>query len=105
MNLAWFPSFPAPSPKGQGPTGTKDSEEELLEMVQSYGIIEQSPAEPSPSSAGEQSALLGSDRDTSIKRLPDGHASIISCISNLTNTIIGSGVLSNISGEQLTDHQ
>lgn len=64
-------------------------------MAQGYGIIQQSPAEPSASTGGEQSALLGGNRDTSVKRVvkPDGHASIVSCISNLTNTIIGSGML------------
>ena len=71
-----------------------EDEDSVFEMVQgSYGIVPQHPAEPGASSGGEQSALLGGDRDSSAKRLvkPDGHASVISCISNLTNTIIGSG--------------
>ncbi|KAL0065187.1 hypothetical protein AAF712_007857 [Marasmius tenuissimus] len=44
---------------------------------------------------GESSALLGGDRDTTVKRVakPDGHASVVSSISNLANTIIGSGML------------
>ena len=60
-------------------------------MARGYGIVTESLAEPG--ARGEQSALLGGNRDTSIEHpaKPDGHASVISCISNLTNTIIGSG--------------
>ncbi|THV05555.1 hypothetical protein K435DRAFT_712521 [Dendrothele bispora CBS 962.96] len=49
----------------------------------------------SPESAAESSALLGGGRDTSMKRVskPDGNATLASSISNLTNTIIGSGML------------
>lgn len=62
-------------------------------MVQTYGVAPDNPADPGASHGGEQSALLGGDRDTSSKRVdkPDGHASLISCTSNLVNTIIGSG--------------
>ncbi|KAF9461215.1 vacuolar amino acid transporter 5 [Collybia nuda] len=64
-------------------------------MVQTYGVVPDNPAEPGASHEGEQSALLGGDRDTSSKRggKQDGHASIVSCIGNLSNTIIGSGML------------
>ncbi|KAF8659850.1 hypothetical protein AX16_001735 [Volvariella volvacea WC 439] len=64
-------------------------------MVQTYGVARESNAEPS-SSNNETSALLGGDRDTTVKRTSgkaDGHASITSCVSNLLNTIIGSGML------------
>ncbi|KAJ7158940.1 transmembrane amino acid transporter protein-domain-containing protein [Mycena filopes] len=49
----------------------------------------------SPRNAGESSALLGGDRDTTVKRVigREGKASMISSISNLANTIIGSGML------------
>ncbi|KAF5350248.1 hypothetical protein D9758_007851 [Tetrapyrgos nigripes] len=66
-------------------------------MVPTYGVA---PANvdndhTGPESSGESSALLGGDRDTTVKRVPqpDGHATLGSCISNLTNTIIGSGML------------
>jgi hypothetical protein len=65
-------------------------------MVQTYGVAPDNDNEPTPtnfvsSGEGESSALLGGD--ASIKRTDkaDGHASIISSISNLSNTIIGSG--------------
>ena len=65
-------------------------------MVQTYGVAADNDSEPTTptnyaSAEGESSALLGSD--ASIKRTgkPDGHASIVSCVSNLSNTIIGSG--------------
>jgi hypothetical protein len=65
-------------------------------MVQTYGIARESavePTSPPASGNGEASALLGGDRNTTVKRIgkPDGHASITSCVSNLSNTIIGSG--------------
>jgi len=49
----------------------------------------------SPLGAGESSALLGGDRDTTVKRATkrEGKASMVSSVSNLANTIIGSGML------------
>ncbi|KAG6897428.1 hypothetical protein C0992_001589 [Termitomyces sp. T32_za158] len=96
-----------PKAKGTKAGGTKDSEllleeeevdkeTEAFEMVQTYGAV-RPPAydesEPGPSSGSEQSALLGGERDTSVKRVVqhDGHASLTSCISNLANTIMGTG--------------
>lgn len=65
-------------------------------MVQTYGVIGSSaPDTVNEGPTGEASALLGGDRDATVKRTSDradGHASIVSCISNLSNTIIGSGV-------------
>jgi hypothetical protein len=58
----------------------------------SAGAIEEDPT--SPYGAGESSALLGGDRDTTLKRATgkrEGKASIVSSVSNLANTIIGSG--------------
>ncbi|THH32498.1 hypothetical protein EUX98_g1671 [Antrodiella citrinella] len=67
-------------------------------MVQSYGGVE-SPgrsADPTdsliPGAAGENDALLGSDA-TAKKLLREGHATVLSSVSNLANTIIGSGML------------
>ncbi|KAJ7887939.1 transmembrane amino acid transporter protein-domain-containing protein [Mycena leptocephala] len=60
----------------------------------SAGAIEEDPT--SPYGAGESSALLGGDRDTTLKRATgkrEGKASIVSSVSNLANTIIGSGML------------
>ncbi|KAJ6530041.1 transmembrane amino acid transporter protein-domain-containing protein [Mycena vulgaris] len=66
-------------------------------MAQKYGTAPVSAAdEPaSPHGAGESSALLGGNRDTTIKRSigREGKASMVSSVSNLANTIIGSGML------------
>jgi hypothetical protein len=65
-------------------------------MSHSYGAAERTPARASTDSAlagNDSSALVGTDgRPPS--SLPDGHASMISAVGNLTNTIIGSGALS-----------
>jgi len=64
-------------------------------MVQPYGAAASHEGEYEGSDVreGESSALLGGNRDSTVKRvgLPDGHASVTSSISNLANTIIGSG--------------
>jgi hypothetical protein len=63
-------------------------------MVQSYGAANIAVADTSTISEdrgveeSEDSALLG--RDVAVKPR-EGHASIISSVSNLANTIIGSG--------------
>ncbi|RDB23312.1 Vacuolar amino acid transporter 5 [Hypsizygus marmoreus] len=64
-------------------------------MVQTYGIVPENSSEPGARNAGEHAALLGGERNTTTKPpiKPDGHATIVSCISNLSNTIIGSGML------------
>ncbi|KAJ6581994.1 vacuolar amino acid transporter 5 [Mycena capillaripes] len=66
-------------------------------MAQKYGTAPVSAMdEPtSPHNAGESSALLGGDRDTAVKRAGkrEGKASMVSSVSNLANTIIGSGML------------
>ena len=64
-------------------------------MVQTYGVARAN-AVDSGTGQEEQAALLGGDSaPSSVKPLDkrDGHASLISCISNLANTIIGSGAL------------
>jgi hypothetical protein len=91
VKLAWIPS----SIRHQlfrGTTRTPDPEDDdEFEMVQTYGIIPATEAaEPGTSHGGEQAALLGGESPKrQVKR--DGHASLISCTSNLANTIIGSG--------------
>ncbi|KAJ7314363.1 transmembrane amino acid transporter protein-domain-containing protein [Mycena albidolilacea] len=66
-------------------------------MTQKYGTAPVSALDDptSPLGAGESSALLGGDRDTAVKRAVkrEGKASMVSSISNLANTIIGSGML------------
>jgi hypothetical protein len=66
-------------------------------MAQKYGTTPVSALldEPtSPEGAGESSALLGGDRDGAVKLVNgkrEGKASMVSSVSNLANTIIGSG--------------
>ncbi|KAJ7250487.1 transmembrane amino acid transporter protein-domain-containing protein [Mycena haematopus] len=68
-------------------------------MTQKYGTAPVSAALDDPTSplgAGESSALLGGDRDTTAKRATgkrEGKATMVSSVSNLANTIIGSGML------------
>ncbi|KAJ7763627.1 transmembrane amino acid transporter protein-domain-containing protein [Mycena maculata] len=66
-------------------------------MAQKYGTAPVSATEDptSPIGAGESSALLGGDRETTTKNTPgrEGKASMVSSVSNLANTIIGSGML------------
>jgi hypothetical protein len=75
-----------------------EDEGEEYEMVQTYGIASNSSATLDPPTAGnaeETNALLGGDRNAAGVRHDnakrEGHASVVSCISNLLNTIIGSG--------------
>jgi amino acid permease len=58
-------------------------------MAQTYGVASSSSPTVNSSANDEDSALLGTD--VTLKR--DGHATITSCVSNLANTIIGSGML------------
>ncbi|KAJ7149759.1 transmembrane amino acid transporter protein-domain-containing protein [Mycena crocata] len=66
-------------------------------MAQKYGTTVSATEDPtSPLGAGESSALLGGDRDTTVKRAVvgrEGKATMVSSVSNLANTIIGSGML------------
>jgi hypothetical protein len=66
---------------------------EEFEMTQPYGATESHSHVEQENRDSEDAALLGGDTDTTVKRVskPDGHATIVSCISNLANTIIGSG--------------
>jgi hypothetical protein len=59
-------------------------------MVYTYGVAPEDGAEPRHDNEdGEASALLGANASPTSKK--EGHASIVSCVSNLSNTIIGSG--------------
>lgn len=99
--LAWFPLSLLPS--SRPPKHISDirlsafsphiNDDDTSEMIQTYGVTPVA-AEPSTGVVGEETALLGGERDTSIKTVHgrEGHATIVSCISNLSNTIIGSGV-------------
>ncbi|KAH8832696.1 transmembrane amino acid transporter protein-domain-containing protein [Flagelloscypha sp. PMI_526] len=71
-------------------------------MIKAYGAVDSQPSSATTPAedvyfdedvAAESSALLGADRDSTVKTTvgPDGHATIVSCVSNLCNTIIGSG--------------
>lgn len=60
-------------------------------MVQTYGTVKTRAADSVDRLEGtssEVSALLGNGATTQPKA---GHATILSCVSNLANTIIGSG--------------
>ena len=60
-------------------------------MVQTYGIAPENSAESSLD-VDEARALLATPETPNKKDgRVDGHATLISCISNLLNTIIGSG--------------
>lgn len=60
-------------------------------MVQTYGVAPVNDTEPTDQVRGESSALLGDDATIKRASKADGHATIVSCVSNLANTIIGSG--------------
>lgn len=60
-------------------------------MVHTYGVARESGIEPAHDDS-EASALLG-DAATAKRSGIEGHATLTSCVSNLSNTIIGSGML------------
>jgi len=60
-------------------------------MVQTYGVAPESAADPLRAlDADEGQALLGGS-SAPVNAKIEGRASLVSCISNLANTIIGSG--------------
>ncbi|CCL98599.1 uncharacterized protein FIBRA_00601 [Fibroporia radiculosa] len=61
-------------------------------MVQTYGVAPTNERENVGLDTGESDALLGAEASTSRPKR-DGHASIVSSVGNLANTIIGSGML------------
>jgi hypothetical protein len=61
-------------------------------MTQTYGVAPSAGAEPATRAAGEDATLLRATADEEpVKDGHGGHASLVSCVGNLTNTIIGSG--------------
>ena len=62
-------------------------------MVQTYGIVPESSADSEPSLDTDEARTLLASPGTPSKRNKheDGPAGLLSCISNLSNTIIGSG--------------
>lgn len=80
------------------PIGTISTEDdygiELHEMVQTYGVASagNSDFHLNSDNADEGRALLGSNSSRTIFKKKDGHATLVSSISNLLNTIIGSGM-------------
>lgn len=63
-------------------------------MVQTYGAaaVKDINSELIESEEEESLALLGSHSSSAEQSRADGHATLLSSISNLLNTIIGSGV-------------
>ncbi|KII87407.1 hypothetical protein PLICRDRAFT_112640 [Plicaturopsis crispa FD-325 SS-3] len=65
-------------------------------MVQTYGVARENDHDQAAGDAEDSALLGGAASSSNLKRAvleADGHASITSCVSNLSNTIIGSGML------------
>ena len=63
-------------------------------MVQTYGVASAGKFDARLNGdVDEARALLGSDSTGSLPKKKDGNATLVSSISNLLNTIIGSGTL------------
>jgi hypothetical protein len=62
-------------------------------MVQTYGVVPETSVMVEPSIDTDEARALLADPNAPSKRdrHTDGHATLTSCISNLLNTIIGSG--------------
>jgi hypothetical protein len=74
---------------------SSDVGRETFEMARKYGIAREDGAEPGEDiEGGEASSLLGPNAVTKVDGHAGGHASIVSSVSNLSNTIIGSGTCS-----------
>ena len=76
------------------PSDAFDERIDSYEMVQTYGVVPENSAEPSLD-ADEARALLAGPSDPGTPSKADrhvgGHATLTSSVSNLSNTIIGSG--------------
>lgn len=90
-----FPVSPIPhfSPRNSSsPSLDIDECSDSYEMVQTYGVVPETAVEPNIIDTDEARALLADPNAPSKRnRHTDGHATLTSCISNLLNTIIGSG--------------
>ncbi|KAG1746591.1 transmembrane amino acid transporter protein-domain-containing protein [Suillus paluster] len=87
LNILDGYSIPPPSPSSE----SLDLDLDSHEMVQKYGAVLTVAADATAGDS-EQSALLAGDATPSVVQR-DGHASMLSSVSNLTNTIMGSGML------------
>lgn len=74
---------------------TQELEDHVYEMVQAYGAVHVDHSNPYDDNTDEARALLGSNSRAvgSLMTKKDGHATIVSSVSNLLNTIIGSGTV------------
>jgi hypothetical protein len=61
------------------------------EMTQTYGIASERSPDPASAGLGEESRALLGPESVPVKQRAEGHANIVSSVSNLANTIIGSG--------------
>jgi hypothetical protein len=102
------PTSPIPHFNPRNPALDIDERSDSYEMVQTYGVVPETSLEPSLD-MDEAGALLA---DSNVPGTPsksdrhtDGHATLTSCISNLSNTIIGSGAYFTITRHtRLTSH-
>ncbi|PPQ63803.1 hypothetical protein CVT24_009798, partial [Panaeolus cyanescens] len=75
-------------------TPTYDDDQDEYEMVQTYGVANpHSHDNDNLPSADESRGLLSGQTNQAHLPKPDGKATMLSCVSNLCNTIIGSGML------------
>jgi hypothetical protein len=75
----------------------EEVDEESYEMVATYGVARENDVDASYREGSDESrALLGGTSGSGTPAVPsgkrDGHATMMSCIGNLANTIIGSGM-------------
>ena len=74
---------------------TESEPDDSEEMVQTYGASgSQHDPRGEGAGTGESDALLGGAPQAPAKR--QGHATLVSCVSNLSNTIIGSGTWATV---------
>lgn len=74
----------------------EEGEDEAYEMVQTYGVARENNAEPVNGHDGDESRALLGGAGAGQAGKPDGRATLASCISNLSNTIMGTGTYFSI---------
>ena len=89
-SVSQIPLF-GPRSSSSSPSLDIDECSDSYEMVQTYGVVPETSAEPSQDTDEARALLADPNAPSKIDRHTDGHATITSCISNLLNTIIGSG--------------
>jgi hypothetical protein len=86
------PDFRAASTATATTTTTTIDGDDELELADMYGAAEaERNGDSGDARSGESAALLGGGSGGAERAKRDGHASLTSCVSNLANTIIGSG--------------